>query len=789
MPMLKDTQLDVFASESELPEWRCHEWSCANRVNAYNYDYYSLPSIQYNLPSAIKLNAFRLSLHLLNDEEGCEMSFGCMQQLYKRIVSDGNETLMIEFDRSLGYIAMATQNLQLAGNSQTVNELLKHFRSFLVAVGTIRQYALNTAALTTRSIENVTFQILTLLFNNAFLYSVVDVELFYPMGNANASQQLALLIAYGLMTISEITVINYIPTVPYHSRDVAFQERAFMCRCADLSWQQIYTLMGDCDFWSMFAELIRICFTRNLLQYPSMPTSGKTSVNGRMECLRQILLRIDNHHDALLRLLPFFKEINAEELWGAESVLQHYFNLLTPTFLQPSSVTHTCEIGRGNGKAWMSIVKEYCEGVDRLRDDVDSWSVFIRIACSVCSRCESVWRSIKPRIFSKFTPKKLREMPVSSLFEMLTLFLCFAYSIDMNEVCDKMLSLIMSAFESSNLNRQEVLLTALHCLIQMYRESNSDATKVYKSLSCLIDKLNETNAAGIYAESYLYLVEEGIEVNSLRRFLPHMTSADIAHILDASAQQCRNSPICVWNIAFDRLYTSDCNHSITFLTSQVQTSIFFHRSNEHKIMRFRCKDNAILASQGMVSISNALLSERLESTDLALQFMTEFFEYFDSELYFPVDNFLPVWLAVVMSQPDSEDVMRISRFICHGFRRFLTDKNLECKVFDSNDLSSATIAKWIFETVSFFQLLMRNFETSLLDDMVTNYLNGLIVLPVASSSFIQRIIVDIIEKFSTNYSLRLQFKAILSKHQQIIPLLYAASKVNSIAFKFFTTTT
>ncbi|VDM24037.1 unnamed protein product [Toxocara canis] len=157
MPMLKDTQVDVFASANELPEWKCTEWSCANLSTNRIRDYCSLPSVQYNLPSVLKLTTCRISFHLLNDEDGCRMVFGCVRMLFSRIAITGTETLMVDLDRSLSYISMAAQNLQLVGKVERVANIAQHFRAFLVQIGTIRHYVLNSTSLTTRNVETVFF--------------------------------------------------------------------------------------------------------------------------------------------------------------------------------------------------------------------------------------------------------------------------------------------------------------------------------------------------------------------------------------------------------------------------------------------------------------------------------------------------------------------------------------------------------------------------------------------------------------------------------------------------------
>lgn len=60
------------------------------------------------------------------------------------------------------------------------------------------------------------------------------------------------------------------------------------------------------------------------------------------------------------------------------------------------------------------------------------------------------------------------------------------------------------------------------------------------------------------------------------------------------------------------------------------------------------------------------------------------------------------------------------------------------------------------------------------------------MLPIASSSYLQRIAVDIIEKFSVDYALKQKMKSLLGDHPRFIPILYAASKADSNAFKFLT---
>ncbi|KHN72712.1 hypothetical protein Tcan_16112 [Toxocara canis] len=83
-------------------------------------------------------------------------------------------------------------------------------------------------------------------------------------------------------------------------------------------------------------------------------------------------------------------------------------------------------------------------------------------------------------------------------------------------------------------------------------------------------------------------------------------------------------------------------------------------------------------------------------------------------------------------------------------------------------------------------LLVRSFEGSFLDEVVPKYFSGLLALPIASSSYLQRVLVDFVEKFCVDYSLRQKMKTILSEHSRVIPLLYAACKADCAAFSFFT---
>ncbi|KHN72709.1 hypothetical protein Tcan_16110 [Toxocara canis] len=438
-------------------------------------------------------------------------------------------------------------------------------------------------------------------------------------------------------------------------------------------------------------------------------------------------------------------------------------------------------------------------------------------------------------------------MPISSLVHMLTLFISFAYTTEICEVSEKTIALIMSVFESSDKDRHEILLHAVHCLILLHRERELDDTRIANSLISMMDKLTEADASGLYAESYLYLAEKGIEVVSLGRFLPHMTSVDIGHILETSAHANR-TPGCLWNVAVEKLLTSDFRHSIVFLSAQ---------------LRSRCEHSPLLASQGMSAISNTLLSEKSPSTDVALKFLVEFFHSFDSETFFPVESMLPLWFCIAMTHIESDDLVRISQFIYSGFRSFIKDKCFSIKDFNSDTPSTNNIAQWIFESLNeisrkndgwardaavrwlepvvcmlqkavikstmevcmqscrigshifqfashliyrspshckfnqslfvrlcklFIQntLLVRSFEGSFLDEVVPKYFSGLLALPIASSSYLQRVLVDFVEKFCVDYSLRQKMKTILSEHSRVIPLLYAACKADCAAFSFFT---
>lgn len=62
---MNETQKDLFESVGDLPEWLHIDWMCQNRCPGRIIDDCTLPSVQYSLPSFLKLSTFSFNANMV----------------------------------------------------------------------------------------------------------------------------------------------------------------------------------------------------------------------------------------------------------------------------------------------------------------------------------------------------------------------------------------------------------------------------------------------------------------------------------------------------------------------------------------------------------------------------------------------------------------------------------------------------------------------------------------------------------------------------------------------------
>ncbi|EFO25767.2 hypothetical protein LOAG_02716 [Loa loa] len=260
------TQKDLFESVGDLPEWLHTDWMCQNRCPPGRIiDDYTLPSVQYSLPSLLKLSTFSFNMNMLYTDIGVKAVFRCLRFLYQQIAHDSAETAIIDLDRSLSYLTAFAQNMELNGDMETLNGIAREFKFFLVQAGSLSRYIASDGLFTTRNVEtNYIFHALLIIWMKAvrisnFFKRFGGFEKLYPMGDAlSSTEQLSMLVSYGLLLSASRT------------------NRPSICRCITVAWHQLYASNREM-FWSNMVKLLGLC-TDSLHYYlPESPSSGRLS--------------------------------------------------------------------------------------------------------------------------------------------------------------------------------------------------------------------------------------------------------------------------------------------------------------------------------------------------------------------------------------------------------------------------------------------------------------------------------------------------------------------------------
>ncbi|VDN44645.1 unnamed protein product [Gongylonema pulchrum] len=210
--MRRGTQEDLFEGEPSLPEWLHPDWTCLNRRPG-PVDDYTLPSVQRSLPPLLALSTFSFCNSMLSTTEGTRAVFRRLRFLYRQIASSGSLPAMVDLDRSLSYITAFAQNNDLEGDEEALNNIAVEFKFFIVQTGSLSRHCVNDRLFATRNIEtNYAFHALLAIWTKALRVSSFPkrfrgFEKLYPMGDASSSaEQLALLLAYGLLSAATCSV-------------------------------------------------------------------------------------------------------------------------------------------------------------------------------------------------------------------------------------------------------------------------------------------------------------------------------------------------------------------------------------------------------------------------------------------------------------------------------------------------------------------------------------------------------------------------------------------------------
>ncbi|CAG9531707.1 unnamed protein product [Cercopithifilaria johnstoni] len=260
---MDETQRDLFESVEDLPEWLHIDWVCQNRYPGRTIDDYTLPSVQYSLPSFLKLSTFRFNANMLYTESGIKVVFRCLRFLYHQIIYNTAETAIIDLDRSFSYLTAFAQNMELDGDMGTLNGIAREFKFFLVQAGSLSHYITSDGLFATRNIEtNYIFHALLIAWMKAvrissFFKRFGGFEKLYPMGDAlSSTEQLSMLVSYGLLL------------------SASRMDRSCICRCVTAAWHQLYVFNKEM-FWSNMVKLLGLC-TGSLHYYPpESPSSGR----------------------------------------------------------------------------------------------------------------------------------------------------------------------------------------------------------------------------------------------------------------------------------------------------------------------------------------------------------------------------------------------------------------------------------------------------------------------------------------------------------------------------------
>uniref|UniRef100_A0A0N5AMQ4 DUF2428 domain-containing protein n=1 Tax=Syphacia muris TaxID=451379 RepID=A0A0N5AMQ4_9BILA len=684
--MLVTSQLDLFPSEPPpLPEWSCPKWECLSRsVQVSVYNDCSLPSVQYSIPKSMKLTSFTISINMLKDEDCVRWIFCHIHKMFNCVKAGGGEAILCELHQCLSYIIAAVQNMCINGLLLFTAAIVRNMARLLFSVGTLKDFACSSDSLSTGVIEiNYRFHAILILWTNALrLFNMTKdssfgVELFYPPLTTEDSvlSQAAALLAYS-----------------YHI--------PFVCKCLKAAWEQLCCLLDE-KFFSTFELLLGICsgsFQCPPLEHvtsvmlldlyeargtvdanvflnifcafePKKLTSYREGyeLNSVMCCLQKIIARIPENIFIIAKISPFFEQLGSERLNGVDAVLQTLFNRLT---LQLNG-THSKSLHYipESGKQWLDYIFELISSSEI--DSDDEWSLFINLLGKVlpqvklfCStikkpsyRAKDAWKPLKARVFAKFTWKRLRELPLTSFTQLVSVYITVAISAELSEASEKILQLFSNIIGGSEKERVCLIMRGIHALLELFYHRHQDPVRIINALTIckfiiIMDKLSESDHADFYLESYLYVCDKDVRVNKLAKFLSNMSDMDVCRLLE-KVENVENVDNLVWNIALSKLDSSFASQAVAFLS--------------HQLRRAGIKDRQCAVVM-MKSVVRRILVEEVATLQNCFNFLSILLENEQLQIDFAVEFLFPVWFLLVMLKLDSEEMLHISQCMYNGFR-------------------------------------------------------------------------------------------------------------------------
>ncbi|KAL3983183.1 hypothetical protein ACH3XW_50140 [Acanthocheilonema viteae] len=859
---MDETQRDLFESVEDLPEWLHVDWMCQNRCPGRIIDDCTLPSVQYPLPSFLKLSTFSFNANMLYTDSGIKTVFRCLRFLYQQIAYDAAEIAIIDLDRSFNYLTAFAQNMELDGDAETLNRIAREFKLFLVQAGSLSHYIISDALFTARNVEtNYIFHALLMAWMKAvriscFFKRFDGFEKLYPMGDAlSSTEQLSMLVSYGLLLCSSRT------------------DRSCVCRCVTAAWHQLYVFNKEM-FWSNMVKLLGLC--TGVLHYnlPESPSSemfldlcdvdntisakmfleiicelgtsfeglgiitGKAS-SSYVECLQQIASKVPEKQYVLRKLFFLFDKDEGDSLIGTESILQYFFTYLCSNIMEP--LDRELDFYPTNGKIWKDFLFSCCSG--NTGDQCSDWMLFIRLMSMLIKKSESVWRAMKPRIFSKFPAKRFREMPIHSLICVFSLFISSLHDADMDDTSNKVISLATAAFDPSDKERHDVLIRVIQCTKYILDENHHDSSQAIATLTALMGRLDEKKDVSLYTECCMCIGEKVSEIGSLIRFLPSMNDMDLEQLLVITTH-CRTENSVLWNAAINHLKSPNFCMIINYIVEQL--AIKFERNQS--------------AFQNMRQVVQNLLAEKSYKLEICLYFLRKFLRRANDTIY-PVEFIVPIWLVVAFEKPNTDELDDISESIRKNLRMSFRKNGLYFEAFPTDSSSTIFSICWLFETVSknaknckkwvhenimnwsellvapLYHILMNGEETTVMHccrimsylymyvaqqiykppsecnfnrspfvrfckvilqnvflayefpaifvrEVLPNYMVGMLSLPVHSVPYLLRVVSDVLEKHLDDNILKDIFTKMLKEKPQLTTALYASSKVGTRLFNF-----
>uniref|UniRef100_A0A0R3RLK3 Methyl methanesulfonate-sensitivity protein 22-like n=1 Tax=Elaeophora elaphi TaxID=1147741 RepID=A0A0R3RLK3_9BILA len=698
LTLMNETQRDLFESVEDLPEWLHTDWMCQNRCPGRVVDDGTLPSVQYSLPSVLKLSTFSFNANMLYTASGIKTVFRCLRFLYQQIAYDTGETAIIDLDRSLSYLTAFAQNMELDGDMETLNGIAREFKFFLVQTGSLSHYIISDSLFITRNIEtNYIFHALLIVWMKAvrissFFKRFGGFEKLYPMGDASSStEQLSMLVSYGLLLSASRT------------------DRSCICRCVTATWNQLYVFNKEM-FWSNMVKLLGLC--TGSLHYcpPESPSSemfldlceiGKTvsaemfleiicelgigfegagTVSGKasgsyVECLQQIATKVSEKQYVLRKLYFLFDKDQGDSLLGTESILQYFFTYLCSNIMEP--LDRELDFYPTNGRVWKDFLFSCCSGY--MADQCSDWMLFIQLMSMLIKKSESVWRAMKSRIFSKFSAKRFREMPIHSLICVFSLFISCLHNTDIEEISNKVISLAIAAFDPSDKERHDVLIRVVQCTKYILDENYHDSSQAVAMLITLMGRLDDKKDVSLYVECCMCIGEKVSEIGSLIRFLPSMNDMDLEQLFVMTAH-CRTENNVLWNAAITHLRSPNFSIPMNYIVEQL--AIKFERNQP--------------VFQNMRQVVQNLLAEKSYKFEVCLYFLREFLKRANDAIY-PVELIVPIWLVVTFEKPNTDELNDISESIWRNLRVSFRKNGLYFETFSTDSPSTILSIRWLFE--------------------------------------------------------------------------------------------